>query len=210
LLYASFTITGSGITSTLYAASALEILRLADRTDELEHVHTLIHESLSALQESHASLEHEAATDPLTRVANRRTAQGVISQQLLDMQIHPHQMLSLVFMDIDHFKAINDTYGHDAGDAALQHLAGLVESSSKQWPDSQALDVESMNLITRRQQQFLLARLGGEEFVLILPEIPTGIAISIAEGLLLARTREIPLEAISGEESAVAQRRHGF
>jgi len=95
-------------------------------------------------------LEHLATIDPLTGVKNRRSM-----DQELAMAVAKHERTgldhALVILDIDHFKKINDQYGHVAGDDILSELVGLIETH------------------TRRYDQ--LFRFGGEEFVLLLPGV---------------------------------------
>ncbi len=87
-----------------------------------------------------------ALSDELTGVSNRRYA-----QDYLDRLLGPHKAVGLaaVMLDIDHFKRINDTWGHDVGDQVLRHFAALLQAQ------------------VRRDD--VVARLGGEEFVLLLP-----------------------------------------
>jgi diguanylate cyclase (GGDEF)-like protein len=89
-----------------------------------------------------AALEHDAATDPLTDLANRRTFTRALDT------LKPDD--ALVIVDLDHFKAVNDRFGHDAGDDALRALAGCLRDTARQ------VDC--------------VARYGGEEFALVLPE----------------------------------------
>ena len=110
-------------------------------------------------------LERLATTDSLTGVVNRR--------QLLVTGIHEHararrynQPMSLLMLDIDHFKTVNDTWGHPTGDRVLQALAQV------------------MNSIVRSEDT--IGRLGGEEFALILPETDASGASVMADRILAA------------------------
>ena len=95
------------------------------------------------LQSELTEARHQASTDPLTGLANRR---------LLDESLHDALAeatpLALIILDLDHFKAVNDTHGHPAGDQVLRHLAEMLTES-----------------VTDRD---LVARFGGEEFILLL------------------------------------------
>lgn len=105
-------------------------------------------------------LEKQATLDHLTGVANRRAFDVAIRQQI--KQAAQHQSLfSLLIFDIDHFKAINDTHGHDAGDAILKQLADLIRQCLRQTD--------------------LLSRWGGEEFTILLPDTPLDGALQFAE-----------------------------
>ncbi len=105
-------------------------------------------------------LEEEAGTDPLTGLANRRRffERGGEAYELAQRHARP---MSLLMLDIDHFKQINDSYGHPVGDQVLVRLARLLETS--------------------RRQGDLPARLGGEEFAILLPETPLPQALEAAE-----------------------------
>ena len=107
-------------------------------------------------------LRHMATTDALTGMLNR--AQFLTLAQREVGQARPVGLhLAVVMLDVDHFKAINDQYGHAAGDKALQHLAALLRSG------------------TRRAD--LLGRMGGEEFAVVLPAVSEQIAMDVAERL---------------------------
>ncbi|MBI5137715.1 MAG: sensor domain-containing diguanylate cyclase [Nitrospirae bacterium] len=104
-----------------------------------------------------------AITDDLTQLFNHRYI-----QQSLDVEIHRgadrHKPLSLLFMDLDKFKIINDTHGHLAGSQALTEVAQILTD----------------NLRTGD----IIARYGGDEFVIILPETSLDVAVTIAERLV--------------------------
>ena len=106
-------------------------------------------------------LENLAATDALTNVANRRAFDLAAAREWrrLSREALP---LSLIILDVDHFKLYNDFYGHPAGDACLRTIASAAASVIKRPGD-------------------LLARYGGEEFAIILPATPADGAFQIAE-----------------------------
>jgi two-component system cell cycle response regulator len=101
-----------------------------------------------------------AAVDPLTGLNNRRYLETNLSS-LLDHAAHKGRALTLMILDIDHFKSVNDTYGHDAGDEVLKHFA------------------QRMRRVVRSAD--LICRLGGEEFVIVMPDTPLAIATRVAE-----------------------------
>lgn len=123
------------------------------------------------LSQSNRDLEQEVArrteqleqlmlTDPLTGVGNRRMLTKRLEEEVL--RAHRYQRpLTIAFFDIDHFKSINDTYGHSVGDVALACVA------------------ESLKLELRDCD--ILGRLGGEEFVVLLPETDIDKAMIVAE-----------------------------
>jgi diguanylate cyclase (GGDEF)-like protein len=104
----------------------------------------------SELDEMHARLRVLSHTDPLTGLFNRRRFMESLAHELA-RQSRTHEPLSLVLIDADHFKDVNDTHGHDMGDDVLCALAGLLQDCVRSPTD-------------------LACRLGGEEFALILPD----------------------------------------
>ncbi len=103
-----------------------------------------------------------AIIDPLTKLNNRRFLNTRL-QALLGQEWGPGVAISLMVVDLDHFKAINDTYGHDAGDEVLKECAARLRKMVR------SLDI--------------LARFGGEEFVAALPETDAFVAHRVAERL---------------------------
>lgn len=104
-----------------------------------------------------------ATTDPLTLALNRHGFEQRWARLLAGGNPVPEHTLALLVLDIDHFKRINDSCGHDAGDRVLRELASLLRRQlrSSDW----------------------LARWGGEEFVVLLPSVQTGHVASLAENL---------------------------
>lgn len=106
-----------------------------------------------------------AATDPLTRIANRREVLSRLQDALVMRQRYA-QPVSLILLDIDHFKSINDRLGHMAGDQVLLYFVRVV----------------SLNL----RGSDLLGRLGGEEFIVVLRNTALPAARSVAEKVVSA------------------------
>jgi diguanylate cyclase (GGDEF)-like protein len=107
-------------------------------------------------------VETAATIDPLTRVMNRLHFMEIAENEFQRFRRY-RRPFCLLFIDLDHFKHINDTYGHLAGDATLQQFAALARSQVRQ------TDV--------------VCRLGGDEFGILLPETETGYALEIANRL---------------------------
>ena len=117
-------------------------------------------------------MQQLALTDGLTGCVNRRSFEMQLERDLL-MATRMRQPLSLIMLDIDHFKRVNDTYGHDAGDAALRFLADVLRDELR------GLDTA--------------ARYGGEEFAVILPQAGLEGAMIVAERLRSRlETTEVP------------------
>ena len=100
---------------------------------------------------AHENLQHLAYHDPLTDLLNRRAMEQQLEREF-SRSLRYRTHLALVFIDLDLFKQVNDTYGHDCGDALLQYLA------------------QGMSRMSRTSD--LVTRLAGDEFVLLLPETP--------------------------------------
>lgn len=109
--------------------------------------------------------EQLATVDPLTGLSNRRAFDALAAAEWSRFQRY-HRPLSLILMDVDRFKSINDRLGHESGDAALRHIAALC-IEGKRSPD-------------------LVARIGGDEFALLLPETNSEQARKVAERVRLA------------------------
>jgi diguanylate cyclase (GGDEF)-like protein/PAS domain S-box-containing protein len=110
-------------------------------------------------------LERQAHIDMLTDLNNRRHFLELAELELARARRH-NEPLSLLMMDLDHFKQVNDRYGHHVGDAVLQKLAELCRHTFR------AIDI--------------VGRLGGEEFAALLPETPIEQALEVAERLRAA------------------------
>ena len=125
---------------------------------------------------SHARLfsqmQQQALTDGLTGCFNRRSFEMQLERDLR-LATRMRQPVSLIMLDIDHFKRVNDTYGHDAGDAALRFLADVLRDELR------GVDTA--------------ARYGGEEFAVILPQASLEGALIVAERLRSRlETTEVP------------------
>ena len=110
-------------------------------------------------------LEHLATRDSLTGALNRRQMRALFANELLRCQRQQRGM-GLLMMDLDHFKAINDTHGHQAGDQVLIELVTKVRELLRQSDE--------------------LARLGGEEFAVLLPDTSPQEALAAAERIRAA------------------------
>ena len=116
-----------------------------------------LEESQKLLEQQSAALKRMAYTDPLTGCSNRR----VLSLKAPEAFAQKGHVGSLLILDLDHFKRINDTYGHDVGDAILVHLVKVISQ------------------IIRHHDE--LVRLGGEEFAVVLAGAQAKNACQIAE-----------------------------
>jgi len=120
----------------------------------------------------------EAFSDHLTGLANRRALFEATSQELARSRAAPRPS-AMIVIDADHFKAVNDRYGHPGGDAVLQHLAAIL------------LDVF--------REVDVVARIGGEEFAVLLPSTDLAHALDLAERLCA----RVALDPVSFDGQAI-------
>jgi diguanylate cyclase (GGDEF)-like protein len=120
---------------------------------------------ISARKAMEARLENLATKDPLTQVSNRTEFFEAAEREMARAAVHGHPVC-VVMMDLDYFKLINDAFGHAAGDLTLKAFADLCRACVRDHDH--------------------LARLGGEEFALLLPGTPRGEALAISERLRIA------------------------
>lgn len=126
------------------------------KKDSAEQNFILLSRNITDRKKLEEQLKELSTSDPLTGLCNRRKLEVKISKEI-EATNRNNDALSLLFLDVDHFKQINDTYGHDNGDIVLQSVAQLLKASVR----------ETDNLF----------RYGGEEFVLLM----TGADLSKAE-----------------------------
>ncbi len=138
---------------------------LIHRNDELGELAAAFNAMAGQLEADQAALEQLVTRDGLTGLYNQRTFYVLLGDELARAQRF-NRPVSLLMLDIDHFKRVNDTYGHQAGDAVLRGLSELL--------GRQARSIDRV------------CRYGGEEITVILPEIDLEIAAKVAERLRAA------------------------
>jgi diguanylate cyclase (GGDEF)-like protein/PAS domain S-box-containing protein len=140
------------------------------------------------------SLLIESVRDPLTGLFNRRYLEESLEREM-NRATRSRQPLSVIMLDVDHFKIFNDTHGHAAGDAMLTAISKMLQS--------------------RTRHGDIACRYGGEEFLLILPEAPLAVAWQRAEQLrveaqqLRVKLGEIELQPVSLSLGVAAFPKHG-
>jgi len=130
------------ISSSISAALADKKLQHKER--DLRRVNALLRE----LDQARASLQQVAHYDALTSLLNRRGFNQVFAEKVVENTVN-HGMMAVIFLDIDHFKRINDSLGHDAGDQLLTVLASHIKGSVRSHAD-------------------VVARFGGDEFCILI------------------------------------------
>ncbi|GEO81196.1 bifunctional diguanylate cyclase/phosphodiesterase [Pararhodospirillum oryzae] len=143
------------------------------RDDEVGHLTAAYNRLLSTLLQSRADMAYLAHHDPLTGLANRRTFGERLAGEVSRTRRHDG-VFALLYLDLDGFKPINDTHGHQAGDEVLRQVAARLGAA------------------VRRED--LVARLGGDEFAVLLPDQGADEARKIAHKLHQAVTSPIPFQ----------------
>ncbi len=141
---------------------ALDISMQKEAQSQLINAHVQLSHQTKALKAAEEELKQQANHDYLTDLYNRRYFQQ-ISQDLINIAKREAIKLSIIMLDIDKFKMVNDTYGHSAGDQVLKHLALVLTEH------------------TRKSD--IVARIGGEEFAILLLNSDKNSAAVIAEKL---------------------------
>lgn len=159
----------------------LYTLRLMSLNRDIRRVNERLHQAESELLEKNQELERVSITDKLTGCYNRHHLDRVLAEQSA-LALRHGRPLSVVLFDLDHFKAVNDAYGHQVGDEVLTHFAERALGSIR------ASDV--------------LGRWGGEEFMLICPEANAQQAWIVAEKI--RKRLESPIGAVGIKQSVSA------
>jgi len=150
---------------------------LEERENELLGANQTLRKNFQEIDELQQQLREQANHDALTGLFNRRYLDSTLERELARCR-REAKPLSLIMIDIDHFKKYNDRYGHQAGDECLRRVAQALQASAKRAGD-------------------LPARYGGEEFSLVLPDTDAAAARRLAESL----RRGIELLAMPHEQS---------
>ena len=137
-------------------------VRLEKAEDERKKLNINFDNMINSLRNQNKLLEEQSRRDALTNIFNRRVFEEKVSAELA-RYIRYKKPFSLIFFDIDRFKNVNDTYGHDTGDRVLKEITARTREALRKTD--------------------IFARYGGEEFVIILPETDLTQAVNVAEKL---------------------------
>ena len=165
LFYVGIMMMAIAVLSAVYAYSVEQALIDADRAVEMEAAHHELQATHTELACAYTTLEELATHDPLTGLVNHRTLH---EQLAIEVQRAERSQLGLaiLFLDIDYFKALNDTYGHPVGDEVLQCFAQTITAQLR------SIDI--------------VGRWGGEEFMGLLPDTDIAGALGVAERIRAA------------------------
>lgn len=143
----------------------------------MENMLHSMNKEVDVLKGNLETMNTAALTDQLTNIPNRRAFDNTINDLLADYAVE-QRIFSVLLIDIDHFKAFNDTHGHAVGDQVLRYVAGTLKGGIK------GVD--------------MVSRFGGEEFVVLLPDTVYQGAMAVANNL---RERVASSKLVSGSES---------
>jgi len=129
---------------------------------ELKRAMELLEEKNAELVAAYEKIKHMALTDVLTGISNRRSITNLIGKEASRCKRNSSSF-SMIMCDIDFFKKVNDTYGHDTGDYVLKRVAEVIQNNMR--------------------NQDVVARWGGEEFLIMLPETGIEDSVGVAEKL---------------------------
>jgi len=155
---------------------------LSERSQQLEVALARLNMRLFEVELAKDNVEKLAITDPLTHLYNRRYLEEKFGDELLRAKAY-RIPLSIIMADIDHFKIINDTYGHKVGDKVLEVLGVILKANVR--------------------DKDIVARYGGEEFMILLPNTSKLDAQKVAERIR-KEIEETPLTEIGGPERFTA------
>jgi diguanylate cyclase (GGDEF)-like protein len=146
----------------LFHTSVLLEEQVRQRTEQLNQALEENERIMREVEALNRKLQVQVIHDPLTGLFNRRYLDEVLERELA-LARRKGYAVSVVMSDIDHFKAVNDRYGHQTGDEVLKAFADL--------------------LVKRSRVTDICCRYGGEEFLLVMPEVPLEVAIQRAEAM---------------------------
>ncbi|MBI5197309.1 MAG: GGDEF domain-containing protein [Nitrospirae bacterium] len=159
-----------------------EILGTAEQDKDLRVIASELSALMNNIEKNEKKLEEMTTVDPLTGLYNRRYFQERLDAEFKRF-VRYNTLFSIAIVDVDHFKRINDTYGHQQGDEVLKEVAGILRS--------------------RTRETDILARYGGEEFVILYTSTEKGgaylhidrIRLSISEHLFRGLSQKVTISA---------------
>ena len=167
--------------SRLYAKSLHELDERKRAEARLRRANLKLTKQLAEIKTLQAQLREQAIRDALTGLYNRRHLEEILPKEI-NRCIKQKKTLSIIMMDLDHFKSINDSYGHPTGDKILILLGTLLKQEC--------------------DKTGIACRYGGEEFVVVLPETPLDAAQSLAEKLrILLKSQTVQVESVELQAS---------
>ncbi len=156
----------SGQVELLETTTITTIKSGKDPDSMVSHLRSAFRSLIDMMKKDTSELEYLSKTDQLTGLGNRRAFDLYLEHQI--KSYHPSTPLSLLLIDIDHFKVFNDNFGHRIGDQALSTVAKIIKGHMQEY-------------VSIHVKEYLAARFGGEEFTVVLPGFTLKEAIEAAE-----------------------------
>ncbi|MCM2289830.1 MAG: diguanylate cyclase [Sulfuritalea sp.] len=166
-----------GIEFFTYVRQLREVQEAVDRQKRtLEDANAALYEQIDKIHDLQEMLRDQANRDSLTGLFNRRYLEGTLDREMARCK-REGAPLSMLLLDLDHFKLVNDSYGHQAGDEVLRVFSRVLQDNAR--------------------TEDIVCRYGGEEFLLVLPKMPLAIARERAAQLLtLFRETSVAFEEL--------------
>ena len=153
-----------GIEFFTYIQQLHDVKTTLDRQKEtLEGANAILHDQIEKIHDLQEKLREQANRDSLTGLFNRRYLEGTLEREMSRSR-RENLPMAMVLLDVDHFKEVNDNYGHQAGDEVLRVLGKLLAEHAR--------------------AEDIVCRYGGEEFLMVLPKMPLASALERATQLL--------------------------
>jgi diguanylate cyclase (GGDEF)-like protein len=167
-----------GIEFFTYIRQLREVQEAVDRQKQtLEEANAALYQQIDKINDLQEKLKEQANRDSLTGLFNRRYLEGTLEREMARCK-REGAPLSMLLLDLDHFKLVNDSYGHQAGDEVLRIFGHVLQENAR--------------------AEDIVCRYGGEEFLLVLPKMPLAIARERAAQLLkLFRETTVRFEDLS-------------
>jgi diguanylate cyclase (GGDEF)-like protein/PAS domain S-box-containing protein len=153
--------------------------QMNDQLEQIRCLNAMMKLQMRELENANAQLEALAAHDGLTGLKNHRAFHERLASEVA-RAARSRTPLSVILLDVDHFKLYNDTFGHPAGDTVLRQLAQILNENAR------ISDVVARPRAGRGRGECTIARHGGEEFAVILPNADATAAMKVAERLRAA------------------------
>ena len=152
------------------------MITLSPIGESVELLVAVVVHDLTEIKHAQTEIRHLASHDPLTDLANRRQLNERLTL-LAHQRDESPALIGLLYMDVNQFKLVNDTYGHDTGDELLVEIAARLRSAVR--------------------EDTLVCRIGGDEFVVLLEDVPSIAAAAVAGNRILARVQSEPVHCKS-------------
>lgn len=164
-------------------------IKVATGRDEVHELMSIFNEMISEIEHhTHLQKQSEAAVkklayfDTLTKMPNRQLFQEYLTLVIRNCK-NQNQSCALFFIDLNKFKQINDSLGHEVGDLLLKSLADRIRVAIKPFDENNELDEDHINIVSQ-DERILASRIGGDEFTIIIPTVDKKKAESIANSII--------------------------